>query len=109
MCSRMAASILQGALPKTPRGDQVARELIASDDANYEALASKLAGSLSYRNVDGQYCEGRGRLAEMRRILFEAKWNCALFDTHRWVNDLEEAYQEAWRRWEAGEGGDIYL
>ncbi|KAI1098079.1 glycosyltransferase family 41 protein [Jackrogersella minutella] len=109
MCSRMAASILKGALPKSLRGDQVARELIASDDANYESLATKLAGGLSYRNVDGRYCEGYGRLAEMRRILFEAKWTCALFDTHRWVDDLERAYSEAWRRWVAGEGGDIYL
>ncbi|KAI1371479.1 glycosyltransferase family 41 protein [Hypoxylon crocopeplum] len=109
MCSRMAASILRGALPKTPRGDEVARELIACDDADYETLATKLAGSLSYRDVDGHYCEGLGRLAEMRRILFEAKWTCALFDTHRWVADLERAYEEAWRRWVAGEGGDIYL
>ncbi|KAI1133884.1 glycosyltransferase family 41 protein [Hypoxylon sp. FL0543] len=109
MCSRMAASILKGALPKSPRGDEVARELIASDDADYEALATRLAGSLSYRNADGHYCEGRGRLAEMRRVLFESKWTCALFNTRRWVDDLERAYEEAWRRWVAGEGGDIYL
>ncbi|KAI0095705.1 glycosyltransferase family 41 protein [Hypoxylon sp. NC0597] len=109
MCSRMAASILKGALPKSPCGDEVARELIASDDDDYEAVASRLAGSLSYRSVDGHYCEGRGRLAEMRKILFEAKWTCALFNTHRWVDDLERAYEEAWRRWVAGEGGDIYL
>lgn len=109
MCSRMAASILKGALPKTPEGDEVALELIASDDADYENLATRLAGNLSYRYVDRQYCEGYGRLAEMRKILFEAKWTCALFDTRRWVDDLERAYEEAWRRWEAGEGGDIYL
>ncbi|KAI0881187.1 glycosyltransferase family 41 protein [Annulohypoxylon maeteangense] len=109
MCSRMAASILKGALPKTPRGDEVARDLIASDDDDYETLATKLARDLNYRNVDGRYCEGYGRLADMRRILFEAKWTCALFDTHRWVADLERAYGEAWRRWVAGEGGDIYL
>ncbi|KAH9999245.1 glycosyl transferase family 41-domain-containing protein [Xylariaceae sp. FL0662B] len=109
MCSRMAASILRGALPKTPTGRQVAKELIASDDADYEALATKLASDLSYRWVDGQYYEGHGRLAQIRKILFEAKWTCALFDTHRWVHDLERAYEEAWRRWVAGEGGDIYL
>jgi len=32
-----------------------------------------------------------------------------LFDTKRWVSDLEAAYDEAWRRWVANEGGDIYL
>ncbi|OTB05292.1 glycosyltransferase family 41 protein [Hypoxylon sp. CI-4A] len=109
MCSRMAASILKGALPKTAHGDEVARELIASDDDDYEALATKLASGLSYRCVDGQYCEGRGRLADMRKILFEAKWTCALFNTRRWVSDLERAYEEAWHRWVAGKGGDIYL
>lgn len=105
----MAASILKGALPKTPAGDEVARELIASGDSDYEALATRLAGSLTYRYVDGEYCEGNGRLAEMRKIFFEAKWKCALFNTRRWVSDLEWAYEEAWRRWVAGQGGDIYL
>ncbi|KAI2643252.1 glycosyl transferase family 41-domain-containing protein [Xylaria nigripes] len=109
MCSRMASSILKGALPKNAEGAQAARELIASDDAEYEALASRLAGGLTYKRVDEFYCEGRGRLAELRKILFEAKWTCALFDTHRWVSDLESAYEEAWRRWVAGEGGDIHL
>jgi hypothetical protein len=109
MCSRMAASILKGALPKTPEGQQVARELIAADDPDYEALATRLAGGLSYGPFNGGYCEGTGRLAEMRRTLFDARWKCALFNTRRWVNDLEDAYDEAWRRWVAGEGGDIYL
>ncbi|KAI0016748.1 glycosyl transferase family 41-domain-containing protein [Xylariomycetidae sp. FL0641] len=109
MCSRMASSILQGALPKTAEGRRVAQELIASDDAEYEALASMLAGGLTYHYGDGPYPEGRGRLAEMRKTLFDAKWTCALFDTRRWVFDLECAYEEAWRRWVAGEGGDIHL
>ncbi|KAI0140552.1 glycosyltransferase family 41 protein [Xylariaceae sp. FL1272] len=109
MCSRMAASILKGALPKTPEGYQAARELIASDDLDYEVLVTRLAGGLTYERVGNEYCEGRGRLAELRKLLFEAKWTCALFDTHRWVSDLEDAFEEAWRRWVAGESGDIYL
>jgi predicted O-linked N-acetylglucosamine transferase (SPINDLY family) len=32
MCSRMAASILKGALPKSPEGKQAAKELVANDD-----------------------------------------------------------------------------
>src|SRR5690242_21679141 len=32
MCSRMAASILKGALPKGPAGTQAARELIATSE-----------------------------------------------------------------------------
>lgn len=109
MCSRMAASILKGALPNDRDGAQMAQELIAGDEAEYEVYASRLAGGLNYRDVGGQYCRGRGRLAEMRKVLFEAKWTCPLFDTRRWVKDVEGAYQEAWKRWVDGEGGDIYL
>lgn len=110
MCSRMAASILKGALPKSEEGLRAASELVAEDDVDYENLAVKLANGLSYRfNVAGGYGEGSGRLAELRRLLWESKWTCALFDTRRWVRDLEDAYDEAWRRWVAGEGGDIHL
>lgn len=105
----MAASILKGALPKDAEGARAAQELIASDDTEYEACAIRLAGGLSYERVHEDYCEGHGRLAELRKILFDAKWTCALFDTHRWVSDLENAYEEAWRRWVAGESGDIHL
>ncbi|KAL8404058.1 hypothetical protein RB594_009063 [Gaeumannomyces avenae] len=110
MCSRMAASILKGALPNSEEGLRAASDLVAEDDVDYENLAVKLANGLSYQlNVFGGYGEGSGRLAELRRLLWESKWTCALFDTRRWVRDLEDAYDEAWRRWVAGEGGDIHL
>jgi predicted O-linked N-acetylglucosamine transferase (SPINDLY family) len=109
MCSRMAASILKGALPKNPAGDQAAVELVAEDDDDYEKKAIKLANGISYRMAEGGYGEAKGRLWELRKLLFECKWNCPLFNTRRWVSDLEEAYEEAWRRWVAGIDGDIYL
>ncbi|KAK8035081.1 glycosyl transferase family 41-domain-containing protein [Apiospora rasikravindrae] len=109
MCSRMAASILKGALPNSSEGRRAAKELTAADEEEYEATAINLANGLSYRLTRESYGEGRGRLAEMRKILFDAKWHCALFDTRRWVRDLEDAFDEAWRRWVAGETGDIYL
>ncbi|KAL1840354.1 hypothetical protein VTJ49DRAFT_527 [Mycothermus thermophilus] len=110
MCSRMAASILRGALPRGAEGDQAARELVAKDEAEYEEFAVRLVNGLAYvPRAGGQYWEGIGRLAELRRLLFDAKWTCALFDTRRWVRDLEEAYEKAWDRWVRGEGGDIYL
>ncbi|KAK4448190.1 putative UDP-N-acetylglucosamine--peptide N-acetylglucosaminyltransferase SEC [Podospora aff. communis PSN243] len=108
MCSRMAASILKGALPKGPEGDRAAQELIAADDSQYEDFAIKLASGLQY-DISKGYGEGMGRLAELRKLLWASKWTCALFDTRRWVRDLEEAYEEAWRRWVSGESGDIYL
>jgi len=135
MCSRMAASILRGALPRSPDGDAVARELTVTSDSEYEETAIRLANGLSYRVVPtppqlppsdpaaasgsgsgsgpsttaATYGSGIGRLADMRRLLHRHKWDCALFDTRRWVADLERGYMEAWRRWESGEGGDIFL
>lgn len=109
MCSRMAASILKGALPKGPAGEQAATELIAEDDKAYEAMAIKLANSITYRMSENGYGQATGRLWELRKLLFDAKWTCALFNTRRWVSDLEDAYDEAWKRWVKGIEGDIYL
>ena len=105
----MAASILKGALPKSSEGRQVATELIARNDSEYEQMAVRLAGGLRYDVTSSNYGKGKGRLAEMRKLLWDSKWTCGLFNTRRWVNDVETAYEEAWRRWVAGEGGDIYL
>ena len=114
MCSRMAASILRGALPgttttttTTPPGARAARELVARSEEEYEQQAVALGRGLAY--APGCAGRGVGRLVELRRLLFEARWTSALFDTRRWVRDLEEAFAEAWRRWVAGEGGDIWL
>lgn len=109
MCSRMAASILRGALPRGSEGECAAAQLIAKDDAEYQQFAVRLGGSLTYRIGGGGYGEGRGPLAELRKLLWQNKRSCALFDTRRWVRDLEEAYEEAWSRWVAGKSGDIYL
>ena len=106
MCSRMAASILRGALPRGERGDRMARELTADGEEGYERLAVELASGLA-AVLKG---ERKGcRLLELRRVLYEGRWSSALFDTKRWVRDLEEAYEEVWRRWVVGEGGDIWL
>jgi predicted O-linked N-acetylglucosamine transferase (SPINDLY family) len=109
MCSRMAASILKGALPKGPEGDRAASELIAADDDEYQRFATKLAHNFRYQVNAKGFGEGVGRLAELRKLLWQSKWSCALFNTRRWVRDLEDAYDEAWRRWVAGESGDIHL
>lgn len=105
MCSRMAASILKGALPRSDEGLQAASELIATDEEQYEEFAVKLARGLSY----DEQGVGSGRLSELRRLLYENRCHSALFDTKRWVSDLERAYSEAWLRWVEGIGGDIYL
>ncbi|KAL8999455.1 MAG: hypothetical protein Q9169_001660 [Polycauliona sp. 2 TL-2023] len=106
MCSRMAASILSGALPKGPEGDAARGELIVHSDEEYEDRAVELATDLTYPSDEGK---GRGRLMDLRKLLFESRWTSALFDTRRWVRDLEEAYELAWQKWVDGEGGDIWL
>jgi len=107
MCSRMAASILLGALPKDEEGKRAAVELVASSEEDYEEKAVALGQGLLYeRQMKGR---GKGRLMELRRMLFHARWSSALFDTGRWTRDLEDAYEEAWKRWVAGTGGDIWL
>jgi predicted O-linked N-acetylglucosamine transferase (SPINDLY family) len=107
MCSRMAASILKGALPKGEAGARAEAELIARNEDDYEEKAVALARSLKYYKD----CQGRGsgRLMELRELLYHARWTSALFDTRRWVRDLEDAYDEAWARYVRGEGGDIWL
>ena len=109
MCSRMAASILKGALPKGEEGERAAKELVVASDEEYEDHAVSLANGLSYKiNAQGEVI-GRGRLVELRKLLYESRWTSALFDTRRWVRDLEEAYEKAWGKWVDGEGGDIWL
>jgi len=109
MCSRMAASILRGALPKTAEGDRAAADLIVSSDEAYEEQGVELASDLVYSTAEGSRGMAKGRLVELRKLLYESRRTSALFDTRRWVRDLETAYAEAWRKWVAGEGGDIWL
>ena len=120
MCSRIGASCLRGALPRGPEGDALAQEMIATDELDYVNKAVELASGLVFvvhqAGQDeedpwrgGSYAEGFGKLANLRRILFDNKRTCALFDTRGWVSNIERAYEEAWRRWVLGEGGDIWL
>ncbi|KAL3481186.1 glycosyl transferase family 41-domain-containing protein [Aspergillus californicus] len=107
MCSRMASSILSSALPKTESGRQAQEELIAASDEDYEDKASYLCRNLHYEpRGEGR---GRGRLLDLRRMLFEERWRSSLFDTNRWVRDLEDSYERVWKQWVNGEEGDIWL
>lgn len=83
---------------------QAAKDLIATSDEDYEEKAVRLAEECVYRGH-----RATGRLSQLRRLLYESRWTSPLFDTRRWVRDLEEAYEVAWGKWERGEGGDIWL
>jgi protein O-GlcNAc transferase len=71
-------------------------------------LARSLSGSSPDEKGKGK-AEGMGELLELRRSLFLARDTMPLFDTYRWVRNLEIGLHEAWRRWVEGtefEGSD---
>lgn len=128
MCSRIGGSILRGALPVgCEEGVRAWEELYVSNEGVYEEHVVRLVEGLRYlpevgrarrrygrKGREGEeldwsrgLCEGR--LVELRRMIWEYRWRCPLFDTRRWVRDLEAGYEEAWRKWVKGEGGDIWL
>ncbi|KAJ6123030.1 hypothetical protein N7512_005495 [Penicillium capsulatum] len=107
MCSRMASSILSSALPGNEDGQRAREELIASSDDDYENKAIRLGIDLQY--IAGGEGRARGRLADLRQMLFLQRYKNKLFDTARWVRDLEDAYEAVWAQWVNGEEGDIWL
>ncbi len=116
MCSRMAGSIVASALPLGEEGDRARKELLVKSEREYEERAVEMGRGLKYAATSTQGDEngvragnGEGRLMDLRRMLWEGRWESRLFDTRRWVRDVERAYHIAWRKWERGEGGDIWL
>lgn len=105
MCSRMASSILSSALPNSDAGQRAREELIASSDEDYENKAIRLCLDLQHSSTG----HGRGRLVDIRQMLFCDRYRNKLFDTARWVRDLEDAYAAVWAQWVNGEEGDIWL
>lgn len=101
----MASSILSSALPNSEVGQRAREDLIASSDEDYENKAIRLCLDLQY----GHEGYARGWLADIRQILFRDRYKNKLFDTARWVRDLEDAYEAVWAQWVNGEEGDIWL
>lgn len=107
MCSRVASSIALA----TGFGNQ----MIATSFDDYKQRAIQLARSLDYQTVSlpvqrkdaepGQInylSAGSGELAKLRRALFETRDRSALFDTSRWVRNLEIGLRVAWQRFVDG-------
>ncbi|RMD44661.1 hypothetical protein DV735_g481, partial [Chaetothyriales sp. CBS 134920] len=117
MCSRMCGSIVSSAFPLGAKGDEARGDLVVSSEHEYEQSAIKLARGLKYLSPEVEHAlgqpvasgRGTGRLMDLRRMLWEGRWESRLFDTARWVRDTERAYWAAWRKWERGEAGDIWL
>lgn len=119
MCSRVAASIAYA----TGYGSY----MVTDSEKEYADQAVKLASSLSYRYINAtdrdvilerlglsssvhlldnqayskDHRLGQGDLIELRKALFLTRDHSRLFDTSRWVRNLEKGYLEAWKRWES--------
>ncbi|KAI5478980.1 polypeptide N-acetylglucosaminyltransferase, glycosyltransferase family 41 protein [Pseudohyphozyma bogoriensis] len=106
MASRVAASIVLA----TGFGES----LIVDSEEAYETRALALCASLSYdyfparKGADPGAIDarpqrrGRGELAMLRKNLFLTRAESPLFDTKRWVHNVEKGYVEAWKRWVDG-------
>ncbi|VDB99598.1 unnamed protein product [Peniophora sp. CBMAI 1063] len=98
MCSRVCASMARA----TGFGDG----MIATSLSDYESRAIAFARGLVF--VETETAPGvverraTGKLIDLRRNLFLNRDHMPLFDTARWVRDLEQGYREVWRRWVTG-------
>jgi protein O-GlcNAc transferase len=88
MASRVGASLLSAAeLP----------ELITHTTEEYEELAVTLALDMD-------------KLYDLRKQLMKKRESCPLFDTQRWVNNVEKGYDMIWEKHESGEApGDVVV
>lgn len=106
MASRVAASIAVA----TGHG----KDMIVDSGAAYEHRALVLASGLEYDIlpvVPGSQPDtpearvqrrGKGELSKLRRKLFLSREQSPLFDTKRWVQNMEKGLTEAWKRWVQG-------
>ena len=81
--------------------------MIATSLSDYEARAVAFARSLAFvqdTQIGPEDCERRatGEIVDLRRNLFLNRDHMPLFDTARWVLNLEKGFREVWRRWASG-------
>ena len=107
MASRVAASLLAAA----GLDDMVVMSLQEYEDKVSEAVHSCCSplsrdapshSCLPFNVVLAQAVElasNVDKLREVRRRLSNARETCPLFDTERWVRNLEEAYDKVWQRY----------
>lgn len=87
--------------------------MIAMSAQQYTQLALDFAASVSSDKTsipdhlvdlcgEKTYQRGKGRLNELRRMLFLERDRSPLFDTKRWVRNVEQGLEVAWDRWTSG-------
>ncbi|CAG8472875.1 11687_t:CDS:1 [Paraglomus brasilianum] len=83
----------------------------------YEERAVQLVRSVKYKYREYSTKDipkrwhrvGEGELIEMRKKLFLGREKSALFDTPRYVKDMEKGFLIAWRQWISGQEKNIII
>jgi protein O-GlcNAc transferase len=95
MCTRVASSIAYA----TGFGES----MVVHNQDDYEERAVVLATSINYRmeinDEGGLDRRGSGELIELRKNIFLNRNRMPLFDTRRWIRNLERGFEEIWKRW----------
>ncbi|KAI9143180.1 glycosyl transferase family 41-domain-containing protein [Paraphysoderma sedebokerense] len=104
MCSRVAASVAYA----TGFGD----EMVVGSELEYEERCVELASTVRLRTENIltkhgaiQHVTTDGQLYDLKRKLWKTREASRLFDTKRWVMNLEKGMLKAWNSWEDGSLG----
>lgn len=99
MASRVSASLAYAT--------GLGKHMVVHSREEYEERAVALASASYY--PDAERTDGGAGLASqgltllhLRRCLFLTRETMPLFDTQRWVKNLEKGYIAAWKRWVDG-------
>lgn len=83
-------------------GDQ----MVVNNLQDYEERAVTWANGVEYQSTQkpsgSTFMRPKGDVITLRRNLFLNRDKMPLFDTQRWVRNIEKGYTEVWRRWVAG-------
>lgn len=100
MASRVSASLAYA----TGLGNQ----MVVHSREEYEERAVTLASAPYDSDIESESLSfglnsgGGSMLLHLRRCLFLARETMPLFDTRRWVKNLEKGFVAAWKRWVDG-------
>lgn len=96
-------SLWAGTPVLTLAGDRFIGRVSTSFNANL-GLQDLIATDLdAYENIAVALAQTPGRLKALRRQLLQARSESRLFDTPRWISDIEKAYRAMWDAAVAGE------
>ena len=104
LCSRICASIVTAALPKTEQGRAMVNRLVVNSDQEYEDRVVEFGQEYVDSGTNDP-----PELMRIRKVLFEHREVGEFFDTRQWVRNFETGVHLAWRDWLDGNHDHIYI